>query len=107
MKKILSAVKKHIPLKIDKKIVHKLKKTRKEIEKEKEELKKETLLKFTALITAAFGLVAALAWNDTIKTLFVMMFGKAETFWAMFTYSIIVTIIAVYVTYKLSKMAVK
>jgi magnesium-transporting ATPase (P-type) len=85
----------------------KLKKAKEEIKKEKDELKKETLNRFTALITAAFGLVAALAWNDTIKALFVMLFGKAETFWAMLVYAIIVTLIAVYITYKLSKMSSK
>jgi len=33
-------------------------------------LKYEVLDKMSALITAAFGLVAALAWNDAIKSLF-------------------------------------
>jgi len=33
-------------------------------------IKQEILDKIAALITAAFGLVAALAWNDAIKLLF-------------------------------------
>ena len=73
------------------------------IKAEKEELKKEVSNKITALITAAFGLVAALAWNDTIKTLFVTLFGTADNVWAMLIYAVIVTIIAVWVTMKLPK----
>lgn len=93
-------------LEIDnKKLKTKIISAKKKFKKEKEELKKETLSRFTTLITAAFSLVAALAWNDTIKALFIMLFGKAETFWAMLVYAVIVTIIVVYVTYKLSKMS--
>jgi len=91
--------------KINKKIKSRLEKTKEELAKEKEDLKKETLSRFTTLITAAFSLVAALAWNDTIKALFIMLFGKAETFWAMLVYAVIVTIIVVVITYKLSKMS--
>jgi len=93
-------------LEIDnKKLKTKIISAKKKLKKEQEELRKETLTRLTALITAAFGLVAALAWNDTIKALFVILFGKAETFWAMLVYAVIVTIIVVYVTYKLSKMS--
>lgn len=73
------------------------------IKAEKEELKKEVSNKLTALITAAFGLVAALAWNDTIKTLFVTLFGTADNLWAMLVYALVVTLIAVFVTIKLPK----
>lgn len=34
-------------------------------------MKKDVLEKISALIIAAFGLVAALAWNEAIKALFV------------------------------------
>jgi len=101
---------KEIQEKDKKKIIElkeKLKKTKEELKKEKEELKKETLARFTALITAAFGLVAALAWNDTIKALFIQIFGKAETFWAMLVYAVIVTLIAIIVTFNISKLARK
>ena len=33
-------------------------------------MKKAVMEKLIALVTAAFGLVAALAWNDAIKALF-------------------------------------
>jgi membrane protein YdbS with pleckstrin-like domain len=77
--------------------------SKEKLKEEKEELKKETSNKVMALITAAFGLVAALAWNDTIKTLFVTVFGTADNLWAMLVYAIVVTFIAVFVTIKLSK----
>ena len=68
---------------------------------EKEEpktLKEEVLDKIAALVTAAFGLVAALAWNDAIKTIFKEIFGEESTIGPMLLYAIIVTIIAVILT---------
>ena len=61
-------------------------------------LKQEILDKMAALITAAFGLVAALAWNDTIKLIFKEIFGSASAIGPMLLYAIIVTIIAVILT---------
>ena len=37
----------------------------------------EVLDKFSALLTTALGLVAALAWNTAIQTLFTTIFGEA------------------------------
>ena len=54
--------------------------------------------KMSALITAAFGLVAALAWNEAIKAIFKEIFGSSETVVPMLTYAIVVTIIAVILT---------
>ncbi|MCF7872026.1 DUF5654 family protein [Candidatus Woesearchaeota archaeon] len=65
-------------------------------------MKKEVIEKIAALVTAAFGLVAALAWNDAIKALFVGPCGTegAGTLCAVssggpWVYAIIITIIAV------------
>ena len=52
-----------------------------------------------ALVTASFGLVAALAWNDTIKITFKEVFGEESTIGPMLLYAIIVTIIAVILTF--------
>jgi hypothetical protein len=41
-------------------------------------LKQEVMDKIAALVTAAFGLVAALAWNDAIKAVFKEVFGTAD-----------------------------
>ena len=40
-------------------------------------MSREVLEKTLQLATAAFGLVAALAWNDAIQTLFTRLFGEA------------------------------
>jgi len=58
--------------------------------------KLEVIDKITALMTAAFGLVAALAWNETIKALMYEVFGEAESgLMGYLIYAIIVTIVAV------------
>jgi hypothetical protein len=71
-------------------------------------LKYEVLDKIAALITAAFGLVAALAWNDAIKSLFAeggpLYFMAAYGIWG---YAILVTLIAVAVTIWVGRMAEK
>jgi hypothetical protein len=51
-------------------------------------LKKEILDKFAALVTAAFGLVAALAWNDAIKAVFKEVFGTADAVGPMYNHNI-------------------
>ena len=61
-------------------------------------MKKDVIEKLSALIIAAFGLVAALAWNGAIQTIFKSIFGEASSVVAMLTYAIVVTIIAVIVT---------
>ena len=58
-------------------------------------LKQEILDKFGVLVTTAFGLVAALAWNDAIKAIFKEIFGDQSTVVPMLIYAIMVTIIAV------------
>ena len=75
-------------------------------------MKKDVVEKLVALITAAFGLVAALAWNDAIKSLFVGPCGTEEAGalcaisssgpWA---YAVIVTILAVFITIWIGKIA--
>ncbi len=67
--------------------------------------------KMSALITAAFGLVAALAWNEAIKAIFKEIFGTAEAILPMVIYAVVVTIAAVILTIivarSLSKMKSK
>ena len=70
-------------------------------------MKAEIVDKLAALITAAFGLVAALAWNDTIKAIFKTVFGAPDTISAMVVYAILVTILAVVVTIQIGKAAGK
>jgi ABC-type uncharacterized transport system fused permease/ATPase subunit len=48
-----------------------------------------------ALMTAAFGFVAALAWNDAIQKALELYFHSSSDPVGMFVYAIIITIIAV------------
>jgi len=70
-------------------------------------IKFEILDKIAALIAAAFGLVAALAWNDAIKTMFKEIFGTTDQLGAMLAYAIVVTIIAVILTIFVARAASK
>ena len=68
------------------------------------DLKLEILEKMSVLVTAGFGLVAALAWNNAIKELFGMIFGKQSGVIALFVYAVFVTFVVVLVTVKLGKV---
>lgn len=107
MKKILKMTKKLTKIKLTeeelKRMKNKLKRQQTQFRKEQEKMKKEVNEKMIALITAAFSLVAALAWNETIKTIFQRVFGTAQTVWAMIIYAVLVTIIAVWITYWMTK----
>jgi len=77
-------------------------------------MKKDLIEKLAALITAAFGLVAALAWNDAIKALFNGPCGteNAGVLCALssggpWIYAILITIIAVLATIWIGKVAEK
>jgi hypothetical protein len=70
-------------------------------------MKGEVVDKIAALVTAAFGLVAALAWNDAIKTIFKAIFGDKGSIAAMVIYAVIVTIIAVIATIWVGRAAAK
>ncbi len=54
--------------------------------------------KIAALATAAFGLVAALAWNAAIQEAFRMYFGEQSALTGLLIYAAIVTVVAVAVT---------
>ena len=61
-------------------------------------MKVQILDKMGALITAAFGLVAALAWNTAIQAIFKEIFGTTESLMPMVIYAVVVTVIAVVLT---------
>lgn len=111
MKKILKTATKLSKITMDEikiqELKKKLKKQKDKFKKEQEQVRKEVNEKMITLITAAFSLVAALAWNDTIKSIFQKVFGTAQTVWAMIIYAILVTIIAVWVTYWITKNKTK
>jgi uncharacterized membrane protein YdjX (TVP38/TMEM64 family) len=70
-------------------------------------MKSEVIEKIAALITAAFGLVAALAWNDAIKAIFAQVFDSADALMPMIIYAVLVTIIAVIATIWIGKISEK
>lgn len=75
------------------------------MKKESSRLKKEFLKTMIQLATAAFGLVAALAWNEAIQSIIARLVPENGTgISSKVTYAFIVTLIAVGVTYLLGKM---
>lgn len=70
-------------------------------------MKQDVIKQLAALITAAFGLVAALAWNTAIQEIFRLAFGDQSGVWAMIFYAVVVTIIAVFVTIWIGRVAAK
>lgn len=80
------------------------------LSKAKENLKLtiEIVKQMLTLATASFGLVAALAWNGLIQTFVDDYLRKwlpgGGKLTSLAVYAIIVTILAVFVTYQLSKV---
>jgi len=69
--------------------------------------KTEVIEKIAALMTVAFGLIAALAWNSSVQALFRELFGTQDNLQAMFVYAILVTIIAVLITIWIARISAK
>lgn len=68
-------------------------------------VKKEIRNKIISLVAAAFGLVAALAWNDAIKELIDRLFPVSNGgLVAKFVYAIGVTVLAVLLVYYLERI---
>jgi len=63
--------------------------------------------KSITLILGGFGLVAALAWNEAIKSLFETLFKNKGTLIGKFSYATIVTLIVVIVSVQMQKLARK
>lgn len=77
--------------------------------KSKTKIHKEVVKEILKLSTSAFGLVAALAWNELIKEVVTMyikpLVGGASGIISLSIYAVIVTSLAVIVTISLSKLA--
>jgi len=71
------------------------------------EVKREFKERTITLILGGFGLVAALAWNEAIKTLFETIFPKKNELIGKFIYAAIVTIIVVIISLQLKKISEK
>ncbi len=69
------------------------------------EVKPSYLGTMIALATAAFGLIAALAWNKFITDLIALFLKPGSGIWAELGYAVIITIIAAFVVQTLGKLA--
>jgi hypothetical protein len=70
-------------------------------------LTQDVIKAMAGLITAAFGLVAALAWNTAIQEFFRVIFGEQSGLLPMLIYAVVVTIIAVIATLAIGRAAAK
>jgi hypothetical protein len=74
----------------------------------KEEIKNKSLEKMITLLLGGFGVVAALAWNEAVKSLFDLLFGAERGgIGAKFFYAVIVTLVVVIVSIRLGKITEK
>lgn len=64
----------------------------------------QVIEKISALLTAAFGFIAALSWNNAITALFTGIFGTPNALVPDLIYAVVVTVIAVVVTLWISKI---
>lgn len=69
------------------------------------EVKPSYLGTMIALATAAFGLIAALAWNKFITDLIGLFLKPGSGVWAELLYAVVITIIAIIVIQNLAKLA--
>lgn len=70
-------------------------------------IRKEVIRTLITLITAAFGFIAALSWNEAIKGLFAKYLAASSTLAQSLYYAIMITMIAVVVTIFLGRMKAK
>ena len=70
-------------------------------------MRQDVIKALAALITAAFGLVAALAWNSAIQEIFRVAFGGQSGVLPMIIYAVVVTGIAVIATLAIGRAAAK
>ena len=65
---------------------------------------KKILAESLTMLTTAFGLVAALAWNEAIKALIAEIVPKGSGTLSLFLYALLVTALVVLVTSRLAKL---
>ena len=70
----------------------------------KKKLHEEIFEKMSALAASAFGLVAALAWNDAIQEAFKEFLPAGNGLLAKFGYAILVTVLIILVTWQLGRI---
>lgn len=82
--------------------------TREEARREAAAFRREVLDKMGALATAAFGLVAALAWNNAIQAVFKRYYPAPDdpaAIWPLVGYAALVTFVAVLIILWIGRVA--
>jgi len=59
----------------------------------------------TTLLTTAFGLVAAFAWNEVVKSAISKYIAPGSTVLSQLIYAVMVTLLAVVISFQLGKLA--
>jgi len=81
---------------------------KKEEKKQRKSLTIEVMRQMLTLATSGFGLVAALAWNNLVQELvsnyIKPFFAGGSSTVSLLIYAVIITVLAVFVTYQLSKI---
>lgn len=75
---------------------------------EEKKFHQELIAQMLTLATTGFGLVAALAWNQTIQDLvkaFIEPKIPGSGLLSRFIYAVLITALAVFITYQLSRLA--
>ena len=67
---------------------------------------REFLATMIALVTTAFGVVVALAWNTALSTALTRLSKNSELV-GLFTYAVIVTVVAVFTVIFLGRLATR
>jgi hypothetical protein len=88
------------------------KKSVKKIQEEKEQktFQGELISQMLTLATSGFGLVAALAWNETIQSLvkeYIQPRIPGSGIISNLLYALLITALAVFITYQLSKLSAR
>ncbi len=76
--------------------------------KKQKDLYAQIVRQMLTLATSGFGLVAALAWNsliqDFVKNYITKWLPQGSSIISQLIYAVVVTVLAVFVTYQLSKL---
>lgn len=74
---------------------------------EMKDVKGQVAQTIATLMTTAFGLIAALAWNEAIKAIIIQYFQAGNGITGLLIYAILITIIAVVATIIIARLIAK
>ncbi len=72
-----------------------------------EEMKSQVSETIATLMTTAFGLIAALAWNEAIKAVILAYFPPQSGITGLLIYAVLITILAVVATLLIARVIAK